>query len=168
MYLRHTIRKKDGKVHGYGRRVRSVRIGGRVVQQTVAHLGELDEHGRIEARSLPRQLIDAPEQTELFDDGTQLAMVPVRLKGIRLERSRRFGGVYLALALWRGVGLGKLLQELLPEGKERVSWEKMAAVLVAASLSSHIHCVVCLSGDSANFAQRLVQDSAKRASVSML
>ena len=42
MYLRHTTRKKDGKVHRYWRLVRSVRMGRRVVQQTVAHLGELD------------------------------------------------------------------------------------------------------------------------------
>jgi hypothetical protein len=87
-----TIRKKDGKVYRYWRLVRSVRIGGRVVQQTVAHLGELDEHGRIEARALARQLIGTPEQAGMFDDGTQQATVPVRLKGIRLECSRRFGG----------------------------------------------------------------------------
>ena len=31
--------------------VRSVRVGRRVIQQTVAHLGELDERGRIEARA---------------------------------------------------------------------------------------------------------------------
>jgi transposase len=54
MYLRHTIRKKDGKVHRYWRLVRSVRIGRRVIQQTVAHLGELDEQGRIDARALAR------------------------------------------------------------------------------------------------------------------
>ena len=62
MYLRHTIRKKDGKVHRYWRLVRSVRVGRRVIQQTVAHLGELDEHGRIEARALARRLIGAPEE----------------------------------------------------------------------------------------------------------
>ena len=45
MYLRHTTRKKDGKVHRYWRLVRSVRVGRRVIQQTVAQLGELDEHG---------------------------------------------------------------------------------------------------------------------------
>jgi hypothetical protein len=39
-----------GKVHRYWRLVRSVRVGRRVVQQTVAQLGELDERGRIEAR----------------------------------------------------------------------------------------------------------------------
>ena len=53
MYLRHSIRKKDGKVHCYWRLVRSVRVGRRVVQQTVAHLGELDEQGRLGPCSWP-------------------------------------------------------------------------------------------------------------------
>ena len=57
MYLRHTTRRKNGKVHRYWRLVRSVRVGRRVIQQTVAHLGELDEQGRFEARELSRQLI---------------------------------------------------------------------------------------------------------------
>jgi transposase len=142
MYLRHTIRKKDGKAHCYWRLVRSVRVGGRVIQQTVAHLGELDEHGRVEARSLARRLIGAPEQAQLFDDGSEHMTVPVRLKGIRIERTRRFGDVYLALALWRGTGLAELCERLLPAGKERIAWAKMAAVLVAARLcepSSELH-----------------------------
>jgi transposase len=142
MYLRHTIRKKDGKVHRYWCLVRSVRVGRRVIQQTVAHLGELDEHGRIEARALARRLIGAPEQAQLFDDGSEQMTVPVRLKGIRIERSRRFGDVYLALALWRGTGLEELCERLLPAGKERISWAKIAAVLVTARLcepSSELH-----------------------------
>lgn len=132
MYLRHTIRRKDGKVHRYWRLVRSVRVGRRVIQETVAQLGELDEHGRIAARALARQLIGAPEQAALFDDGSQHLTVPVRLKGVRIERSRQFGDVYLALALWRGMGLEQLCEALLPPGQERISWAKMAAVLVAA------------------------------------
>ena len=142
MYLRHTIRKKDGKVHRYWRLVRSVRVGRRVVQQTVAQLGEIDEHGQLEARALARHLIGAPEQARLFDDGSRDVVVPVRLKGIRIERSRQFGDIYLALALWRGTGLAELCERLLPAGKERVRWEKMAAVLVAARLcqpSSELH-----------------------------
>ena len=103
MYLRHTIRRKDGKVHRYWRLVRSVRVGRRVIQRTVAQLGELDADGRIEARSLARRLIGTPEQAQLFNDGSTDVTVPVRLKGIRIERSRQFGDVYLALALWRGV-----------------------------------------------------------------
>ena len=134
MYLRHTIRRKDGKVHRYWRLVRSVRLGRRVIQQTVAHLGELDEPGRMEARALAHRLIGVPEEAPLFNDGSQHLSAPVRLKGVRIERSRQFGDVYLALALWRGVGLEELCRRLLRMGQERVAWAKMAAVLVTARL----------------------------------
>jgi transposase len=142
MYLRHTTRKKDGEVHRYWRLVRSVRVGRRVMQQTVAQLGELDEQGRLDARAFARTLIGAPEQATLFDDGSAQRTVPVRLKGVRIERSRQFGDVYLALALWRGTGLAQLCEQLLPAGKAQVPWEKMAAVLVTARLcepSSELH-----------------------------
>jgi transposase len=142
MYLRHTTRKKNGKVHRYWCLVRSVRVGRRVVQQVVAHLGELDERGRIEARGLARHLIGAPEEALLFDDGSRDVPVPVRLKGIRVERSRQFGAVYLALALWRGMGLEDLCEQLFPRGREQISWAKLAAVLVAARFcepSSELH-----------------------------
>jgi transposase len=142
MYLRHTIRKKDGKVHRYWTLVRSVRIGRRVIQQTVAQLGELDEHGRIEALAFARRVIGAPEEASLFDDGSEYLTAPVRLKGVRVERSRQFGDVYLALCLWRGMGLEDLCRRLLPIGQERVAWAKMAAVLVTARLcepSSELH-----------------------------
>src|SRR6267142_1594466 len=142
MYLRHATIRKDGKVHRYWRLVRSVRVGRRVIQQTVAQLGELDGQGRVEARSLARRLIGTPEQARLFNDGSEDMTVPVRLKGIRIERSRQFGDVYLALALWRGTGLEELCKQLLPVGQERIAWAKMAAVLVAARFcepSSELH-----------------------------
>jgi transposase len=140
MYLRHTTLRKDGKVHRYWRLVRSVRVGRRVIQQTVAHLGEIDEHGRIEARALGRHLIGSPEQAQLYDSAH--VPVAVRLEGIRVERSRRFGDVYLALALWRGMGLEELCERLLASGQERIAWSKTAAVLVAARFcepSSELH-----------------------------
>ncbi len=142
MYLRYTTRKKDGKVHRSWRLVRSVRIGRRVIQQTVAHLGELDEAGRLRARALARSLIGAPEQADLFDDGTSEQTVAVRLKGVRVENSRQFGAVYLALLLWRVCRLDEFAAAHLPVGKEAVPWDKMAAVLVAARLcepSSELH-----------------------------
>ena len=71
MYLRHTTIRKDGKVHRYWRLVRSVRAGRRVIQQTVAQLGELDERGRVQARALARRLIGTPEHAQLFDDGSE-------------------------------------------------------------------------------------------------
>src|SRR6202166_4011131 len=142
MYLRHTTIRKDGKVHRYWRVVRSVRVGRRVIQQTVAQLGELDEQGRVQARALAHRLIGTPERAQLFDDGSEQLTVPVRLKGIRIEGPRQFGVVYLALALGRGTGLEALCERLLPIGKERIAWSKMAAVLVAARFcepSSELH-----------------------------
>lgn len=64
--------QKGGKVHCTWRLVRSVRVGQRVIQHTVAHLGELYEHGRLEARALARNLIGTPEQAQLFDDGCRM------------------------------------------------------------------------------------------------
>jgi hypothetical protein len=76
------------------------------------------------------------------DGGSEQLTVPVRLKGVRVERLRQFGDVYLALALWRGAGLEDLCERLLPIGKERIAWTKMAAVLVLARFcqpSSELH-----------------------------
>src|SRR3989304_1493289 len=56
MYLRHSTVRKDGKTHTYWRLVRSVRRNGKVVQETVAHLGELDVEGRLSARRLAREI----------------------------------------------------------------------------------------------------------------
>lgn len=99
MYLRHTTLRKDGKVHRYWRLVRSVRVGRKVVQQTVAHLGELDAAGR--ARALARAIMGDHAQPDLFDPAEPDATIPVRLKGIRLDRGRTFGDVWLGWTLWR-------------------------------------------------------------------
>jgi hypothetical protein len=42
--------REGRQVHTYWRLVRSVRVGRKVVQQTVAQLGELDAEGRAQAR----------------------------------------------------------------------------------------------------------------------
>ena len=52
MYLRHSTVRKAGKTRTYWRLVRSVRRNGKVKQETVAQLGELDEQGRADARAL--------------------------------------------------------------------------------------------------------------------
>jgi hypothetical protein len=59
----------------------------------LAHLGEPDEHGRLQATALAQHLIGTPEQAQLLDDGCRHVTGPVRLKGIRLERSRQFGDI---------------------------------------------------------------------------
>jgi transposase len=142
MYLRHTTRRKDGKVHRYWRLVRSVRVGGKVVQHTVAQLGELDAAGRAQARVLARTITGDREQPDLFTPAEAEPAVPVRLGRIRLERGRTFGDVWLGWTLWRALRLDEVLARLLPEGREAVPWATMAAVLVLARLcepSSELH-----------------------------
>lgn len=143
MYLRHTTRRKDGKTHVYWRLVRSVRRGRRVVQQTVAHLGELDAEGRLRARALARQITGRRHQRELFEAAQEAPRaVAVRVDRVRVERSRLFGDVWLGWVLWRALELDRVLSEQMAEGREDVPWGMMAAILTIARLcepSSELH-----------------------------
>ena len=143
MYLRHSKIRKDGKTHVYWRLVRSVRRNGKVVQQTVAQLGELDAEGRAKARALARQITGRGEQRELFEAPAPRAeSARVQLDRVRVERGRAFGDVWLGWQLWQALQLDTLCAELLPRGREQVPWSTMAAVLVLARLcepSSELH-----------------------------
>jgi hypothetical protein len=109
MYLRHTEVRKGGRAHTYWRVVRSVRRGGKVVQETVAQLGELDAEGRASARLLAQQLLGGARQGELFEapvGGEQrITVCPNR---VRIERGRAFGAVWLGWTLWRALKLDQL------------------------------------------------------------
>ena len=145
MYLRHTTRRKDGKAHVYWQLVRSVRRGRKVVQETVAHLGELDAQGRARAAALARHIsghADTSAQGQLFEPVQRPAAVAVRLDAIRLERSRSFGAVWLGWLLWQALELDELCGALLPRGRETVGWAEVIAILVIARLcepSSELH-----------------------------
>ena len=141
MYLRHTARFKDGKAHTYWRLVRSVRRGGRVVQETVAQLGELNAEGRAKAQALARSITGRADerQGQLF---AAAAPVAVQLDRVRIERGRTFGDVWLGWQLWRALKFDEVLAELLPAGREKIAWSQTAAILVIARLcepSSELH-----------------------------
>ena len=145
MYLRHTTRRKDGKTHVYWQLVRSVRRGRKVVQETVAHLGELDAQGRARAAALARQISGRAgelSQGQLFKAAEPNVAVVVKLDAIRLERSRSFGAVWLGWRLWQALNLDELLGALLPPGRETVGWAEVIAILVIGRLcepSSELH-----------------------------
>jgi transposase len=143
MYLRHTTHHKNGKTHVYWRLVRSVRHGRKVVQETVAQLGELDAEGRARARTLARGITgERGDQAGLFESDEALDALPVKLGRVRLERSRAFGAVWLGWMLWRALRLDELCTGLLPAGRESVPWADMVATLVIGRLcepSSELH-----------------------------
>jgi transposase len=116
--------------------VRALRRGGKVVQETVAQLGELDADGRAHARLLARQITGTDQQRELFEPAaSEEQRIAVRLDRVCIERGRSFGGVWLGWKLWRALKLDELCAELMPEGREAIAWAQMAAVLVIARLS---------------------------------
>src|ERR1041385_8551114 len=80
MYLRHTTIRKNGKTHTFWRLVRSVRVGDKVRQETVAQLGELDAAGRVRARALAEG-----------HRGRRTPAGPLRGAGVRRARGRRPG-----------------------------------------------------------------------------
>lgn len=142
MYLRHTTIKKDGKVHRYWRLVESVRHGKRVIQRTVAQLGELTKVEAKRAQAFALKAVGQPEQRKLFDDGCRDVAVSVKLKGVKVERSRRFGDVYLALVLWWALKFDEFWGGKIERERAGLTWEKVIATLVCARLcepSSELH-----------------------------
>ena len=138
MFLRRFERGKNGKKHTYWALVESYRTGRGSRQRIVTYLGELRPSERNGWAQLGRQLDgEARPQPSLFDPLAQdqpddSESVLVNLKGVRLERLREFGPVWLALGLWRLLELDVVLERLLPKGREDVPWPLTAAILVIA------------------------------------
>jgi hypothetical protein len=75
----------------------------------------------------------APKEGDLFDGTHQAPEGPgwelADLKNLGVERVREFGTAFLALALWRRLGLHELLGELIEPGREEIAWADVVAVL---------------------------------------
>ena len=86
--------------------------------------------------------VGVSSQRHLFEADDSLDAVPVKLGKVRLERSRGFGAVWLGWLLWQALKLDELCNELLPPGRESVSWADVVAILVIGRLcepSSELH-----------------------------
>ena len=87
-------------------------------QRVVAYLGELDEQGRLGVQRAAQP--DVAPQADLFDRPASRQWVEVDLRGVRVERSRPFGGGWLGLMLLRQMGLSELLEARMPSGREQI------------------------------------------------
>jgi transposase len=139
VYLRSTKVRKNGKTHTYWMLVRSVRRDGRVRQEVVAMLGALGARERARAKALAQWMTGRRMHPSLFEpdplrEARAEAIGSVRMKAVRVERSRRFGDVYLGLALWRSLELDWLFERLMPQGREDLPWSVLVAALVISRL----------------------------------
>ena len=161
MFLRRNRKFANGECYEYWTLVKTVRTAKGPRQEIVATLGKepgLDRHtahGWEEVADLLEGRTPGAVQGEL---GQALAPVPppqwaeVDLRGIRVERVRDFGRVYLALALWRRLGLHTLLGELIEPGREEVPWELTACILTLARFcgqKSELEVAQCWYADTA-------------------
>lgn len=146
MYLRPHTRRKNGVLYEYWTLEECIRTADGPRQRTVASLGKLpslNEEVRIGWEHIRDVLDGHPPQGDLFKSSPDPPVwARVDTSRTRVERLRRFGEVYLGLALWRRLQLDSLFTSILPEGKEEVPWQTMACILVLArfcSPSSELH-----------------------------
>jgi len=137
MFLRRNKRRKNGETYEYWTLVESVRTSRGPRQRTVATIGKLpglDDQARVGWEQIGAILDGKVRQADLLDstaaDPPEWATVDVR--GLSVERLRRFGDVFLALALWRRLGLDRFFDEAMEPGREEIAWSTMACILVLA------------------------------------
>ncbi len=142
MFLKRCRRKKNGKDHVYWELVESYRTARGSRHRVVTYLGELkgsERRGWARLGSaLDGKASSKAKQLALFESDESGEPVPDRievdLKGVRVSRTRDFGGVFLGLTLWRTLGLDDLLEEVISLGREDVPWGRMACLLALARL----------------------------------
>ena len=144
MFLRHKIRKKDGKQHRYWSVVENKRVGGgRVVQKHVLYLGEINGSQELAWRKSISVLeggSDRPKTLALFPDDhcdgvvSDESVVRLKLSALRLCRPRQWGACWLALSLWEELQLDRFWAARLPPSRKGTRWDQELFVLVAYRL----------------------------------
>jgi transposase len=138
MFLRCTIRKKDGKEHRYWNVVESRRVaGGRVVQRQVLYLGEINDSQREAWRktievfedgaATARTMALFPEDRAVEVDDEQV--VRIRLKDVEVRRPRQWGGCWLACQLYEELGLDDFWAERLEPSRKGTRWDLIVQAL---------------------------------------
>src|SRR6266581_3675851 len=144
MFLRHKIRRKDGKEHRYFSVVENKRVAsGRVVQRHVLYLGEINDTQELawrrsievfeEGAAQPRTLSLFPEDRceGLLPDHS---IIRLKLSQVRLCRPRAWGACWLALTLGRELQLDRFWSERLSTSRKGTRWDQVLIVLVAYRL----------------------------------
>jgi hypothetical protein len=144
MFLRSTIRRKDGKQHRYWSLVENRRVsGGRVQQRHVLYLGEINSSQELAWRKSIEVLEDGevePRTLALFPEDrcegllADASIVRLRLSQLELRRPRQWGGCWLTLKLWEQLQLDRFWAERLARSRKGTRWDQVLFVLVAYRL----------------------------------
>ena len=136
MFLRRHTRNKKDETYEYWTLVESVRTKDGPRQRIVATIGKLpgfDEEARVGWEHIGEILDGRLHQRDLLRAAPEPpSWATVDTSRARVERLRRFGEVYLGLALWRRLKLDAFFDESMDAGREEIPWGTMACILVLA------------------------------------
>jgi transposase len=144
MFLRHKIRRKDGKEHRTWSVVENRRVhNGRVVQRQVLYLGEINDSQRASWSRAIEALDEGGRSTQIAlfpEDRVAPALdcdvVSIRLSEMRLRRPRQWGACWLAMVLWNQLRLDEFWAKALPPSREGTSWLNILKTLAGYQLIS--------------------------------
>jgi len=134
MYLKRCGQNKLKRDGVYWELVESYRTERGPRQRVVSYLGNVGESSRLGVQQSARGETGS-WQSRLFDEVGEPEWVEVDVRRVHAERVRDFGAYWLGLVVADKLGLISLLQQLLPEGREDVTWSMMALTLVLMRLS---------------------------------
>lgn len=137
MFLRRNRRSIRGADYDYWTLVESIRTERGPRQRVVATVGKLSDskdEERIGWEQIGRILSgESIKEKDFFEEEPKTPeWATVKLKGIQIERLRRFGDVYLGLALWKRLKLDEIFDKLQEEGREDIPWARMFCVTTLA------------------------------------
>ena len=135
MYLRRKSKTVNDTRYDYWALVESSRTARGPRQRVVASLGKLpglDRDEQLGWEDLEQVLSGKPVSGPSLFEPEPPDWARVDLNRVGVERLRRFGDVFLALAVWRRLGLDKILRELPLEGREEIGWDVMACIQTVA------------------------------------
>jgi hypothetical protein len=138
MFLKCSVRRKDGKEHRSWSIVESRRVpGGGSVQRHLLYLGEINDSQQAAWQKCITVFAEGeedPQQVALFPEGrvgvsTEVPQIQLKLSELTLHRPRQWGGCWLALGLWRELRLDEFWQQRLPGSREGTRWDLVLTTL---------------------------------------
>jgi len=137
MFLRRNRRKTRGEDYDYWTLVESVRTERGPRQRIVATLGKLpglSKQEQVGWEEITRMLNGKPGRPkDLFEKAEEIPeWATVNIRGVRVERLREFGSVYLGLVLWKRLKLEQIFEKLQGYGREEIKWASMFCLLTLA------------------------------------
>ena len=144
MFLKESIRFKDGKEHHYFSLVENRRVdsGRKVVQRHVLYLGEINSSQQeawrktieiFESGSPRRRTVALfPEERAPEIDDQQI--IRIRLDQLELRRPRQWGACWLASLLYAKLGLDTFWSQRLKPSRKGTRWDQVLQTLVSYRL----------------------------------